>query len=452
MIESGHRLISGTSQGFPNRSQVALWNAHLALLARSEIAFRNALALEIQFPLPIAAAITRRPVADCPIRGIRTSVDGLQPATSDSLPATSDALPSTSGSMASVCGIRRSVCGIRRSVNDLRGSVNDLRTSVNDLRTSVNDLRTSVNDLRTSVNDLRTSVNDLRKSVNDLRKSVNDLRKSVNDLRKSVNDLRTSVNDLRRSVNDLRNGERIIIPTGFNNTAQGCGTPLPWGIDTHPFRITPTGLRPFWRHAGFLLKRRNPVGVVGWRGGYRTQGSGVPQPWAMLRNPVGILDRHAGHGVYARVSSAMLRNPVGVNNRGVGVVYTQGSGVPQPWAMIWNPVGIWSLVGLNGFTADDDTELSKDCRPRHCEARSNLVLREGLSVNEIASYLAMTVVFRLVSQIVSALSGHSLFATSRLRAFALPYSQRQAAQLPTFFTGCRHSVDSLLNICEGCTP
>jgi hypothetical protein len=35
------------------------------------------------------------------------------------------------------------------------------------------------------------------------------------------------------------------IPTGFNNTAQGCGIPLHWGIDTHPILITPTGLRHF---------------------------------------------------------------------------------------------------------------------------------------------------------------------------------------------------------------
>jgi uncharacterized protein YoxC len=288
MIESRHRIDSGWLSGF---------------LARSEIAFRNALALEIQFPLPIAAAITRRPVADYPIRGIRTSVDGLQPSTSDSLPATRRLVAlnkrlvgvcmrdtevcmrdtevcirrSVNGIRRSVCGIRRSVCGIRRSICGIRRSVCEIRTSVCEIQTSVNDLRKSVNGIRTSVNGIRTSVNDLRTSVNDLRTSVNDLR--------------TSGNDLQTSVNDLRNGERIIsfnIPTGFNNTAQGCGTPLPWGIDTHPFRITPTGLRPFWRHAGFLLKRRNPVGVVGWRGGHRTQGSGVPQPWAMLWNPVGI--------------------------------------------------------------------------------------------------------------------------------------------------------------------
>jgi len=33
---------------------------------------------------------------------------------------------------------------------------------------------------------------------------------------------------------------------------------------------------------------------------------------------------------------------------------------------------------------------------RHCEVRSNLMLRDGLSVNEIASYLAMTAAVRLL--------------------------------------------------------
>jgi hypothetical protein len=44
------------------------------------------------------------------------------------------------------------------------------------------------------------------------------------------------------------------IPTGFNNTTQGCGTPLPWVVDARPLRFTPTGLR-------LSLRVRNPVGV-----------------------------------------------------------------------------------------------------------------------------------------------------------------------------------------------
>ena len=39
------------------------------------------------------------------------------------------------------------------------------------------------------------------------------------------------------------------------------------------------------------------------------------------------------------VASKTGRNPFGVKYGGVGAT-TQGSGVPQPWAVIWNPVGI----------------------------------------------------------------------------------------------------------------
>ena len=75
---------------------------------------------------------------------------------------------------------------------------------------------------------------------------------------------------------------RFDIPRGFNNTAQGCGTPLPWGDDTRPRRFTPTGLR---RSLG-MQPRWGKLMLGCWR----TQGSGVPQLWATIRNPVGILN------------------------------------------------------------------------------------------------------------------------------------------------------------------
>ena len=84
------------------------------------------------------------------------------------------------------------------------------------------------------------------------------------------------------------------IPTGFKNKAQGCGTPLPWVGNYPQFPFTPTGLR----HIGATSvreNRRNSVGVEKREGETSlTQGSGVPQPWAMLWHPVGILNTYVG--------------------------------------------------------------------------------------------------------------------------------------------------------------
>ena len=80
------------------------------------------------------------------------------------------------------------------------------------------------------------------------------------------------------------------IPPGFYIIAQGCGTPLPWVSNIY-FSLfsTPTELRRF-SHTALVPKMTQP------RWGKRKfvaippQGSGVPQPWALLLNLVGILN------------------------------------------------------------------------------------------------------------------------------------------------------------------
>ena len=71
----------------------------------------------------------------------------------------------------------------------------------------------------------------------------------------------------------------FFILKGLDNKAQGCGTPLPWEPAS---RLIPTlkGLRN--------ADLRNPFRV-----GYGdyftfTQGSGVPQPWALIGKPFGL--------------------------------------------------------------------------------------------------------------------------------------------------------------------
>jgi len=84
------------------------------------------------------------------------------------------------------------------------------------------------------------------------------------------------------------------IPTGLNKKAQGCGTPLPWGGNRPQFPFTPTGLRHIGVNAVWE-NRCNSVGVEKREGEISlTQGSGVPQPWAMIWNPVGILNTYVG--------------------------------------------------------------------------------------------------------------------------------------------------------------
>ena len=84
------------------------------------------------------------------------------------------------------------------------------------------------------------------------------------------------------------------IPTGFRNKAQGCGTPLPWVGKCPQFPFTPKGLRHMDANAVWE-NRRNSVGVEKREGETSlTQGSGVPQPWAMICNPIGILNTYVG--------------------------------------------------------------------------------------------------------------------------------------------------------------
>ncbi len=84
------------------------------------------------------------------------------------------------------------------------------------------------------------------------------------------------------------------IPTGFRNKAQGCGTPLPWVGNYPQFPFTPTGLRYIGANT-VLENRRNSVGVKKREEETSlTQGSGIPQPWAMIWNPVGILNTYVG--------------------------------------------------------------------------------------------------------------------------------------------------------------
>ena len=78
------------------------------------------------------------------------------------------------------------------------------------------------------------------------------------------------------------------IPTGFKNKAQGCGTPLPWVRNRPNSRLPQRG---YVNWGTVLENRRNSVGVEKREGKTSlTQGSGVPQPWATLWNPVGILN------------------------------------------------------------------------------------------------------------------------------------------------------------------
>jgi len=80
------------------------------------------------------------------------------------------------------------------------------------------------------------------------------------------------------------------IPTGFNITAQGCGTPLPWGGNRPQFPFTPTGLRHIGANT-IRENRRNSVGVEKREGEtLLTRGCGAPLPRAVLLNPVGILN------------------------------------------------------------------------------------------------------------------------------------------------------------------
>ncbi|OQC06363.1 MAG: hypothetical protein BWX80_01613 [Candidatus Hydrogenedentes bacterium ADurb.Bin101] len=97
-----------------------------------------------------------------------------------------------------------------------------------------------------------------------------------------------------RSQVQFGNEHKFNIPTGFKNKAQGCGTPLPWVGNRPQFRFTPKGLRHTGTNAVWE-NRRNSVGVEKREGEISlTQGSGVPQPWAMIWNPVGILNTHVG--------------------------------------------------------------------------------------------------------------------------------------------------------------
>ena len=78
------------------------------------------------------------------------------------------------------------------------------------------------------------------------------------------------------------------IPTGFHIIAQGCGTPLPWVSDVFPSLFsTPTELRRFSNTVPQLTQPRWGKRELG---RFPTQGSGVPQPWALFLNPVGILN------------------------------------------------------------------------------------------------------------------------------------------------------------------
>ncbi len=81
------------------------------------------------------------------------------------------------------------------------------------------------------------------------------------------------------------------IPTGFNNKAQGCGTPLPWVGNPPQFQFTPTGLRHIGANA-VCENRRNSVGVEKRKGerrsskvaGYRNLGLCYGIPLGFLRH------------------------------------------------------------------------------------------------------------------------------------------------------------------------
>jgi len=81
-------------------------------------------------------------------------------------------------------------------------------------------------------------------------------------------------------------------PKGLRTLAQGCGTPLPW-VGNRPNSRLPQRGCVNW--GTVLENRRNSVGVEKREGKTSlTQGSGVPQPWAMIWNPVGILNTSVG--------------------------------------------------------------------------------------------------------------------------------------------------------------
>ena len=103
-------------------------------------------------------------------------------------------------------------------------------------------------------------------------------------------------------------------PNGIPYHSPGLRYSATLGMPTTQHFSTPTGLR---------MCRRNPVGVENRRRGIAdTQGSGVPQPWAVLRNPVGILRSlsllfiiRAWTGkLNASTRWAVLRNPVEILN------------------------------------------------------------------------------------------------------------------------------------------
>ena len=77
-------------------------------------------------------------------------------------------------------------------------------------------------------------------------------------------------------------------PKGLRTLAQGCGTPLPW-VGNRPNSRLPQRGCVNW--GTVLENRRNSVGVEKREGKTSlTQGSGIPQPWALFLNPVGILN------------------------------------------------------------------------------------------------------------------------------------------------------------------
>ena len=82
---------------------------------------------------------------------------------------------------------------------------------------------------------------------------------------------------------------------GFHNTAQALRyTATLGGLIPTPAGLPQRGYVTFDYMPGSYPRRHNPVGVVGRWGGYRTQGSGVPQPRSVLCSPVGaFLRNHA---------------------------------------------------------------------------------------------------------------------------------------------------------------
>ena len=65
-----------------------------------------------------------------------------------------------------------------------------------------------------------------------------------------------------------------------------------------------------------------------------------------------------------------LRNSVGVEKREGETLLTQGSGVPQPWAMLWNPVGILNTYGGISAPFSLGPRPLKFCGSRDCHKRA----------------------------------------------------------------------------------